>query len=777
MMVDNNSQHSAILSQLNLLVKQFKVKLLWHSLVTLFPWLLLLLVIGFDVNLPISFVVLTALMACLCTVLIRAKSARYQQVTLAKLLLHLNRKYPQLQESAQLLNCDEESLSILQTLQKERTIVQLKHLLIDDKQLLLPEISHRASVVSFVVALFVLLVINLSSRWLPLLNQVVKEPNKVVVQQVDSLASNSELMLRQSNITVSPPTYTLLKVRQQSALDVNVIAGSIIHWQLSFNQPVDEANIEFSNGEKLSLTKQNEFSYILDRQVNSTSIYRLGASINGVEKILPDIFTLTVIKDMAPKIKIITPKQTITELSTLSEAQISTHVLVTDDFEVNKVEILASIAKGSGESVKFRDQVFLFDSEQTIDGVKHYFKHWQLKDLNMEPGDELYFTVKAWDNRQPNTQMTRSNTKIIRWLEDEEQAVLSDGILIDFMPEYFKSQRQIIIETIELIDDKTALTTAKFNEKSELLGVAQSELKEKYGQYLGDEVEDGGGSHAISEEASEQLAMQAESETSHISSQESEHHHEESGGHVSDSFNMKTFGTDKSGGSEVINQFGHNHEDADIGIMARQDPKALMKRSIANMWQAELHLMLSEPSKALPFEQEALKYLKMAKKAERIYVKRLGFEPPPVTEQRRYQGELADILSYQQDQKIDLSDSEQMQLRRFFTWLNTVFNMPSKTQINVLSLTQRQLVVNVKKQFENLVETRPVLIKYVAILERILLSNNLELDGCQSCLADLLEKVWQLLPEPIAKPVSPRKPYADSDIVIRKYADILSERS
>ena len=81
-----------------------------------------------------------------------------------------------------------------------------------------------------------------------------------------------------------------------------------------------------------------------------------------------------------------------------------------------------------------------------------------------------------------------------------------------------------------------------------------------------------------------------------------------------------------------------------------------MKRSIANMWQAELHLMLSQPEQALPYEEQALKFLKMAKKAERIYVKRLGFEPPPVSEQRRYLGELDEILTYHQTEKGILSE-------------------------------------------------------------------------------------------------------------------------
>jgi hypothetical protein len=534
------------------------------------------------------------------------------------------------------------------------------------------------------------------------------------------------------------------------------------------------------------------------------------------EKALENVYTLTVVKDKKPRIRIISPKKTITEIATKGITEIFTKVQISDDFYISKVEILASIAKGSGESVKFRDQVFSFDSIETIDGTEFYQKKWQLTSLGMEPGDELYFTVKAWDNRQPQEQMTRSTTKIIRWLEDEEQGVLSDGILIDFMPEYFKSQRQIIIETIELIEDKKELTKEIFSETSELLGIAQSSLKEKYGQYLGDEVEDGGGGHAISAAASEGIEQASddggephenhdrEINTGHQDGHELEASgHEHQAEHSTDSFEMNSFGNDRSGLSDSIARFGHNHGDVDIGLMGRQDPKSLMKRSISSMWQAELHLMLSEPKKALPFEQEALKYLKMAKKAERIYVKRLGFEPPPVSEQRRYQGDLDDILSYQRNQIIDLTDSENKSFFDLFTLLNEYINFhnsstsqsgvvqsdvdkTAKQQLSEeqlgnkkLSTEQQKLIKAVKNQFETLLIKRPALIKMVAILERILLANSFNLAKCKDCQYDqnsivqLSDKIWQLLPPVNAMPSIRYELFSNSDGLFKEYTSFL----
>lgn len=775
-MIENSiKKNKAITEELNLLVRQFRIKLLLHTLINIAPWLVLLIATRFYFNYSIIYSAVAFSGICLIAILLKLRSDRYQQVTLDSLLLHLNRTFPQLQESAHLINRNNASFSILQHLQKDRVTVEVEQLLVKNRNHLLPKISIRDNLISASIALSVLLAININILWQPNITTLESENSNEDTSKLSSIKGIGEISIKQSEVNITPPTYTKLSSELQSELNASGISGSTFGWHLIFNQIVDSAFIEFSSGQRLPLNFQHDNFYAGEIQIDFTGIYRIGVVNEAIEYMLPEIYSLKIIKDSKANIKFITPKKTITEIATNADSIVPVQVRITDDFKVVKVEILASIAKGSGESVKFRDQTFLFGSNEVIDGAEHFYKTWNLVDLKMEPGDELYFTIKAWDNRQPDAQLTRSSTKIIRWLEDEQQGVLSDGILIDFMPEYFKSQRQIIIETIELIEDKEELSTNRFVETSELLGVSQSELKEKYGQYLGDEVEDGGGSHAISHEASEHISALEEAEL--IDDTDDDHHHEnhdESGGHATDGFEMSGFGVDKSGKTDLINRFGHNHEDADIGIMAQQDPKALMKRSIANMWQAELHLMLSEPNKALPFEQEALKFLKMAKKAERIYVKRLGFEPPPVSEQRRYQGDLDDIYTYQNNQTVDLSNSEKNQLSEMYIWLNNEVSKPLYNKPSILSSSQRQLTINVKKQFELLVETRPALIKYVAVLEQILQANTLNLTKCQSCLVELSEKIWQILPESIAKPHSTRRPFLNSDALFNKYAEFLS---
>ena len=62
------------------------------------------------------------------------------------------------------------------------------------------------------------------------------------------------------------------------------------------------------------------------------------------------------------------------------------------------------------------------------------------------------------------------------------------------------------------------------------------------------------------------------------------------------------------------------------------------------MWDAELHLRMGEPQKALPYEYQALKLIKEVQQASRVYVERVGFEPPEIkVAEKRLSGELDEI--------------------------------------------------------------------------------------------------------------------------------------
>ena len=552
----------------------------------------------------------------------------------------------------------------------------------------------------------------------------------------------SPAVLLATTITVTPPSYTGLVQSQLFEGDIEIIEGSKVQWQLTFNDTLGIFGLEFGDDSYQRLIRKGQSNqYTATKIITKTGLYRITD--------LPGVYSVSVIKDKKPKVRVVEPNRSLLELVKTSEAKFTATALVSDDFGLTKVEILASVAKGSGESVKFRDEVFEFDSHSTTKQGELYSKAWDLKALGMEPGDEVYFTIVAYDNKAGEAQQGRSGTVIVRWLDDEEQGIAAEGILIDYVAEYFRSQRQIIIETEQLLADKDDLTAKQFSQTSTSLGYSQSDLKQRYGQYLGDEFGD---------ESSGQIDSGDALEAEH----EEEHEHEDPQAHAATEGLGEGVGEGFGSASAVIAQFAHAHEDVHVGEVSSQNPKAMMKKAVSIMWQAEAHLLQSEPELALPFEKQAYKYLKLAKQAERIYVKRLGFEPPPVSEDKRLTGELTDIHSYSRDtQTQQNSDSDDALFRQSFTALNQVQDK--------FGAEQRLQLDKLKTRLTELAETRPGLIRQAATVERILLGNSIVLTDCESCLVNLKQKLWQLVSSPVSHPVAGQQNYLNVDVMIGGY--------
>jgi hypothetical protein len=694
--------------------------------------------------------------------LVFSRSSQYLDITANKVLLHLNRQFSECEESAELILLPSRSLTTLQQLQKTRIQPQIDTLLSTDLGLHLPRYSCKSALLLSALAVLIFTLIEV----LPLdLLLKVETANATLINEAPK--QSKLIRLETKSLTVTPPSYTGLAAWQTTDLNLELIAGSIVTWQLQLigidnvNQQND-VSIMLPDKQRISLIEQTANHFQARATLNQSGVYYI--AVNNI--MLGDIHTLAVTADTKPTIRFIAPTETITKLAKNAIPKVQSTVSIEDDFGIGRVEILASIASGSGEAVKFRDQTFLFDSESMIEGKAHFFKIWDLVELGMQPGDELYFSIKAWDNRQPVAQQSHSASKIIRWLEEEQQTVMADGLFMDFLPEYFKSQRQIIIETKQLIAAKANLSIENFNRTSGDLGIAQSFLKQKYGQFLGDEFDSG-----------TLQSMEAGSEIGH--NEHEEHANEKSPSaaveHKHDNTENQSQQTDKSGYSQIIQQFGHAHGEADDGNFIKKglpSPTLLMKRAIANMWQAELHLLLSEPELALPFENQALAFLNRAKQADRIYVKRLGFEPPPVSEKRRYQGDLSDILSYQRNEKISADSSP----TKAMAILANILTNHSK-QFNALPITgeQKKALERVKAYFSAQLTANPKDITFIATLGKIQQADSFTLENCQDCINALTEKLWQTLPSPIAAPSTRQTSYSLQNTMLQKYQEFLQQ--
>ena len=734
---------------------------------------------------------ITLFVICLLYLLYRRKASP----TASELLHHLNREYPALEESAHLALFAPSDLSVLQKMQLQRVLPSLLNIL-GSSEPILQLTSNRQK--TFIRLLFTILASAVLVIGVIAANHQEyssESPVNVNVPKQKVVAN----YLPQLIVSVNAPSYTQQPSFSQSELDINVLQGSVIEWLIPLDDNEGGDNNEgLNNNAEFELTLSNgdvlpfariERGYTLAYVANAAAVYSI-MQITPSANFTTDIATLSVKMDAKPVIKIKQPLLTITELATNSVPILNTEVEISDDYGLSNVKIVASIAKGSGESVKFRDQTFNFDSssqdsESQVDDKNSYVKRWDLAALDMSPGDELYFSIHASDNKTPESQTSISPTRIVRWLEDEQQGITSDGVVIDFIPEYFKSQRQIIIETEALIEQQDSMSSEEFKRTSRALAIDQSDLKQSYGQYLGDEFESGvmhtmEAGPAVPSIDEHGHSDEDEGADNEESNHDSEHSHESDG-----SGGSNDQASDLSGYQQVIEQYGHNHGEVDIGFIKTSEgqinPKVLMKRAVAEMWQAELHLQLSEPSLALPYEKEALNYLNRAKQAERIYVKRLGFEPPPVSEERRYQGKLKDILSYQRSTQAALPASLNTKVLAFMAAVNHAVTLQHDLQQDKLpkklSPSERQTVDNMAQLLTDRLNQSPEWVEQLATIKRIQMANSFTLDNCEACLPNLMVDLNTLLSTQIAPPLLRQSALSTQNAASKAYSEMLLKLS
>jgi hypothetical protein len=322
-----------------------------------------------------------------------------------------------------------------------------------------------------------------------------------------------------------------------------------------------------------------------------------------------ELYKIEVVKDKPPVIQVRSPKQqTLIELG--QPKQVLADVVLSDDYGVANAHLVATIASGSGEAVKFKEQQIGFGGFAQGRLQQQLQQRISLTGLGMQPGDELYLYVTATDN---HAQQTRSDVFIIT-LEDTAQLMSMDGLAntLNIKPEFFRSQRQIIIETEQLLKDRSTLTAEQFNNKSNDLGIDQRLLRLRYGKFLGEENNTSiGEKHEGEEEGHEE-------------------EHEAPFGDV----------------EAIMDQYAHKHDIAEDATFFDPETKKQLKATLAEMWNAEGKLRLYKPAEALPFEYKALRLLKDLQQKSRVYVAKTSSKTAPLKPaEKRLTGDLAKIGS------------------------------------------------------------------------------------------------------------------------------------
>jgi hypothetical protein len=429
-------------------------------------------------------------------------------------------------------------------------------------------------------------------------------------------------------LDVTPPRYTRLPPQRESSLETHVAEGSRVAWRLRFVPTPKAAALVFHDGSRVELVRARD-DWIGERTLASSMLYRI--ALDGAPPLEDDrLQRLDVIPDRAPDVRVIQPEKSLTLLADGQRAW-DLAFEAGDDYGIAAASLTITLAQGTGENIAFREQTLALAGED-LDSAnpgrrERYRRALDLGALGIARGDDVIVRLAVSDHREPKPNTTKSASFILRWPpESSSDSVGMEGLVAKTMPAYFRSQRQIIIDTGKLIDEQPKLEADVLLARSDGIGVDQKILRLRYGQFLGEESETRSNGAPPREDKTHGGNEADAGRADALTRREEERRH--------------FLGAEKFGDAGAVTaEYGHTHDVAEAATLLDPGTKAILKSALDAMWDAELHLRQGRPAEALPYENTALAYIKEVQQSSRIYLARVGLELPAIDESRRLSGD------------------------------------------------------------------------------------------------------------------------------------------
>ncbi|WDF54591.1 DUF4175 family protein [Mucilaginibacter sp. KACC 22063] len=573
------------------------------------------------------------------------------QVTSQSVINFLNQTYPELQESSDLVTKPTGSLNLLEQLQLSKVESALQQVPSTPSQF---SKRLKAAVIWILAALVLSFIITrLPQSFNHSLTNLVKGNSAVNAKHLPP--EKILPAISAAELTITPPAYTRKSPRKQDRFTLDVEEGAFVSWNIKTNIDVKKVTLIFNEHESLAMRPSGSHSkWQVQKTISKPGFYQV--NIDGK---LSDLYPVQVIKDAPPVIKIKTPKQ-YTHIDAGEKPMINVTVSLTDDYGIENAIINATVAKGQGEAVKFKEYKINFNESFATHSKQYEVKKQiDLPSLKMEPGDELYFYVSANDT---HNQPSRTDVYIVS-IQDTAQLLSMDGIVsaANVKPEFFRSERQIIIDSQKLLHDRDSISKEEFNRRSNELGSDQKLLRLRYGKFLGEEDESD-----IGESKNDELGK------------------------------AENFGN----AAMVMDAYTDKHDNAEDATFLEPTVKAQLKATLTEMWKAELHLRMYKPEDALPFEYKALRLLKDLQQKSRSYVAKTGYNPPPLKMEKRLSGDLTKITETVNKQDVKRPDDQFINLKKavvILEQLKTDSKLATADQ-HILQLAGQQLSAKASAQ-------------------------------------------------------------------------------
>ncbi|MDP5230185.1 MAG: tryptophan-rich sensory protein [Cellulophaga sp.] len=656
------------------------------------------------------------------------------RLTLEKVSSYIDQKFNEVEYSTALLLKPVDELSNMAMLQRYKI-----------SEVLNENIKKIKPLVNLKMALIVMLIfgfLSFLSHQFSLNTLFKNSTNKIENQQgitfqpLDSAKVKvTPPALKSQKLSIYHPSYTKLAKTVTSDMNIKALEGSKLVWEVQFDAQIQEVSIEILENTYPMVEVDNEYSKQIT--LTETGFYNFKFKDMDGASYVSDLYAIEVLEDESPLLEV-QGLQQFTSFEVSQKKVLNFNVEFSDDYGVEDTYIIATVTKGEGESVKFREERLTFDDKLILGTKKQVLsKKIDLDQMKMEPGDELYFYMVAIDSKKPKANISRTETYFAVIKDTLTNQFAVEGTMgADLMPAYFRSQRQLIIDTEKLIAAQKKMSKEKFNTTSNELGYDQKALRLKYGEFMGDETV--GGSENSEEIIDDGVATNSDLLKDYTHDHDSDNEH-----NLVDHDHDHDHKEDEGKEEDPLESYLHNHDDPEESTLFTATLKSKLRGALDEMWNAELYLRLYTPEKSLAYQYRALSLIQEIKNSARIYVHRIGFDPPPIKEDKRLTGTIDKVNNYSKLQDIAQPEA--------FPFIKKAIERLERLIANsaALSSEDRDLLVKAGNELSLLAIQEPG--KYLSTLQELKwISERSETSKVQ--LEKLQRQLLAVIPKPKPKP-------------------------
>ncbi|WP_375417836.1 hypothetical protein [uncultured Hymenobacter sp.] len=561
----------------------------------------------------------------------------------AAIAARLDRQLPILEDSTGLLLRGPAGLNLLEGLQQQRVAGRLQELQTAGA-LALPVSWRQPALLTGLLLLAAALVAGLPGA------QKAVRPAGVAVHFLEekpaATVGSAPARIRETRLLVTPPAYTRRPAFAPAQASFQCPQGSTVRWLVRVSGETKPAQrpaapVLAIGARRVALrpVAGQPGAFFTEQILTASVLYRLRYA--GT---VSDDYAITVQADQAPSVRVISPKPYTLVAAFGQRPEVAVRATVRDDYGLSRAELVITVAQGQGEGVKFRE--VRRDLSAGLGGQTTQISlasQLNLPQLGLTYGDELYFYLSARDNAGHSA---RTDAYLVQWQDTAlTDSPLDMGMGVKVAPAYFRSQRQIIIDTEKLIAEKPRLEAPTLAGRANALGFDQQALRLRYGKFMGEQAEGAIGATAapspIAEEAADAPAAPTADAAEERPAATAEQHSADDGhDHAAPASATQASPTAET--DALMEPYVHRHDDAETADFLEPAVKAKLRAVLDQMWAAELRLRTGQLPAALPYEYRALRLLKQVQQQTRAYVKKAGFVPPPLPEATlRLSGELA----------------------------------------------------------------------------------------------------------------------------------------